>query len=78
MRVRSEQKSVIQNMRKKWRYYGHALRLGDERLAKQVLSWKPEGSRRPGRPKDIWRITIQWYMRTKELEAEDLEYTAQQ
>ena len=79
VRVRSGQQSVIQKLRtQRWRYYGHVLRMGDKRLPKQVLSWTPEGSRRPGRPKDTWRRTIQRDMRTRELGAEDVEILAQQ
>ena len=79
VRVRSGQQSVIQKLRtQRWRYYGHVLRMGDERLPKQVLSWTPEGSRRPGRPKDTWRRTIQRDMRTRGLGAEDVEILAQQ
>ena len=51
---------------------------GGRKAAKQALSWKPEGSRRPGRPKDTWRRTIQRDMRTKDLEAEEVECMAQQ
>ena len=79
VRARSGQKNVIQIIRtKRWRYSGHVLRMGDERLPKHALSWKHEGSRRPGRPKDTWRKTIQWDIRTKELEIEGVECIAQQ
>ena len=79
VRVRSGQQSVIQKLRtQRWRYYGHVLRMGDERLPKQVLSWTPEGSRRPGRPKDTWRRTIQRDMRTRGLGTEDVESLVQQ
>ena len=77
VRRRSGQKSVIEKMRiRRWSYFGHALRMGEERLPKQVLSWIPEGSRRRGRPNDTWRRTIQRDMRTKGLVAEDVERLA--
>ena len=74
VRIRSGQKSVIQNMRtKRWSYYGHVLRMRDERLPKQTLTWKLEDSQRSDRPKDIYI-----YIQTKELEGEDVECMAQQ
>ena len=78
VRRRSGQKSVIEKMRiRRWSYYGHALRMGEQRLPKQVLSWTPEGSRRRGRPNDTWRRTIQRDLRTKGLVAEDVERLAE-
>ena len=41
-----------------------------------MLSWTPEGSRRRGRPKETWRRTIQSDIRTKELNAEEVENAA--
>ena len=77
VRRRSGQPSVVQKLRhQRWRYYGHVLRMGEERLPKQVLSWTPEGSRRRGRPKETWRRTIQSDIRTKELNAEEVENVA--
>ena len=49
------------------------LRMGDERLPKQVLQWTPEGSRRRGRPKETWRRLIQSDILTKEQNAEEVE-----
>ena len=46
VRRRSGQQGMVQKLRhQRWRYYGHVLRMGEERLLKQVLSWTPEGSR---------------------------------
>jgi hypothetical protein len=44
---------------RKWRWIGHTLRrpLGD--IAKTALDWNPQGSRRPGRPSNTWRRTIE-------------------
>ena len=62
VRTRSGQQNIVQRMRlQRWRYYGHALRMDEERLPKQLLSWTPVGSRHPGRPKDTWRRTIDDY-----------------
>ena len=78
VRRRSGQKSVILEMGlRRWRYYGHALRMESGRLPKQVMSWTPDGSRRPGRPKDTWRRTIQREKRNGGFEAEDVENIAE-
>ena len=59
VRERSGQRSVIEKIRyHRWRWYGHVLRMPEDRLPKQALGWTPEGSRRVGRPKDTWRRTI--------------------
>ena len=50
--------------------------MDEERLPKQVLSWTPVGSRRPGRPKDTWRRTIQNDMRNNGIGAENMERVA--
>ena len=77
VRRRSGPSSVVMRMRiQRWRYYGHVLRMGEERLPKQVLSWTPEGSRRRGRPKETWRRTMQRDIRTNELIDEDIESLA--
>ena len=77
VRRRSGQQSVIQKWKtQRWRYYGHVLRMSEERLPKQVLSWTPEGRRRRGRPKDTWRRTIQRDVRSKELTDEDVQSAA--
>ena len=53
VRKRNGQQSVIQTLKtERWRYYGHMLRMNEEKLPKQVLIWRTEGSRRQGRPKD--------------------------
>ena len=52
------------------------LRMGEERLPKQMLSWTPEISRRRGRPKETWRRTMQSDIRAKELNAEEVENVA--
>ena len=60
VRRRSGLRSVIQKWKiQRWRYYGHVLRMSEERLPKQVLSWTTEDRRLRGRPKDTWRRTLQ-------------------
>ena len=78
IRERSGQKSVIETIRyRRWRWYGHVLRMPEHRLPKQALNWTPEGSRRVGRPKDTWRRTIAKDKREKNIDV-DVEALAQQ
>ena len=44
--------------RRRWKYIGHALRMGEDRLPRQVLHWTPEGKRKRGRPRETLRRTI--------------------
>ena len=65
VRRRSGQESVIGKIRRRrWMHFGHILPMPDGRLPKECLNWTPEGSRRPGRPKETYRRTM-----TKEMEA---------
>ena len=74
VRRRNGQQSVIQRWKtQRWRYYGHVLRVSEERLPKQVLSWTPEGRRRRGRPKDSWQRTIHREVRSKDLTDEEVQ-----
>ena len=55
LRRRTGQQNVVEKIKiARWKWYGHALRMSDERLPKQALSWRPDGRRRTGRPKDTW------------------------
>ena len=51
LRRRSGQQSVVEKIKiARWKWYGHVLRMSDERLPKQALNWRPDGRRRIGRP----------------------------
>ena len=51
LRRRTGQQNVVEKIKiARWKWYGHALRMSDERLPKQALSWRPDGRRRIGRP----------------------------
>ena len=52
---------------RRWRWYGHVLRMQDDRLPKQAIGWTPTGRRNVGRPKDTWRRTMNREMREKNL-----------
>jgi hypothetical protein len=77
VRRRSGQQSVVEKIRyHRWRYYGHVLRMDEDRLPRQILEWQREGTRRVGRPKDTWRRTMERYMRNNNLVVEEVEECA--
>jgi hypothetical protein len=39
-------------------WFGHTLRKDDGEIPKGTLQWKPQGSRKRGRPKISWRISV--------------------
>ena len=45
--------TIIKRRRSKW--LGHVLRMQNNRHAKVAVTWKPDGKRKPGRPKETWR-----------------------
>jgi len=47
-----------QRKRAYWRWAGHITRMTDRRWTVRILSWKPVGSRRVGRPKKRWRDVL--------------------
>ena len=51
---------------RRWKFAGHVIRMGSERLARTALEWIPEGGRRGrGRPKKTWRSTFSEDMMTR-------------
>ena len=54
LRQSTGQQSVVEKIKiARWKWFGHALRMPNDRIHKQPLkSWRPEGRRRVGRPKD--------------------------
>ena len=45
--------------RRKWNQIGHTLRKEVGTVEKTALDWNPQGYRRRGRPKRMWRRTIE-------------------
>jgi len=45
--------------RRKWKWIGHTLRKETGAIKKTALDWNPQGYRRRGRPKRMWRRTIE-------------------
>ena len=41
--------------RRRWNWIGHIMRRDREEHCVTALEWRPEGRRRPGRPKTTWR-----------------------
>ena len=50
--IRSRQRKKRKKV-SRWRWYGHVLRMPEDRLPNHTTKWNAEGSRRRGRPKDI-------------------------
>ena len=56
----THQKSIEnQRKRRKWNWIGHTLRKETGAMEKNALDWNPQGCRRRGRPKTMWRRTIE-------------------
>ena len=48
----------IQIKRRKWNWIGHTLRKGHDIIEREVLEWNPQGWRKRGRPKQMWRRSV--------------------
>ena len=78
LRRRTGQQSVIEKIKiARWKWYGHVLRMSDDRIPKQALDWRPDGRRRVGRPKDTWRRTLAREMNLNNLEEDDVRMMAE-
>jgi ribosomal 50S subunit-associated protein YjgA (DUF615 family) len=44
--------------KRKFRWIGHTLRKEDGEISKATLQWNPQGSRKRGRLKKIWRRSV--------------------
>ena len=53
--------------RKRWAWLGHFLRMDHNSHPGTALTWVPEGKRKRGRPREIWRRTVE-----RELKARDI------
>ena len=63
--------------RRKWGWIGHTLRKPATNIIRQSLEWKPQGSRKRGRPKKSWRRTVQKEFENIGLSWEAVKRTAQ-
>jgi len=53
----TNQKSIENQIKRKWNWIGHTLRKKTGAIEKTALNWNPQGYRRRGRPKRTWRRT---------------------
>ena len=44
--------------RRRWRWFGHTLRMDAGEYARTAPTWAPKGTRKSGRPRTTWRRTI--------------------
>jgi hypothetical protein len=51
------------------RWFGHVERMGDERIAKQVLNGSVEGMRGNGRPKNSWLGVVDKCLKSKNIKS---------
>ena len=45
--------------RRRWKYLVHVLRMETTRIPKQAWEWKPHGTRKQGRPRNMLKRTIE-------------------
>jgi Domain of unknown function (DUF6451) len=67
---------AIEDRKRKWGWFGHTLRKPHEELCRKALEWNPQGSRKPGRPKNTWRRTITKELNDNNITWEDVKQTA--
>ena len=61
-------KTITENIKiRRWTWLGHAYKMPANSIPRTALMWTPQGLRKRGRPKEIWRRTI-----TKELKMQGL------
>ena len=58
-RITKQKPIEIQIKRRKWNWIGHTLRKEEGAIEKTALDWNPQGYRRRGKPKRMWRRTIE-------------------
>lgn len=54
--------------RKALKWFGHLMRMGDERWPKRVFKWKSPGKNKRGRPRRSWNENIRRTMAERNLE----------
>jgi hypothetical protein len=58
-RITKQKPIEIQIKRRKWNWIGHTLHKETGAIENIALHWNPQGYRRRGRPKRMWRRTIE-------------------
>ena len=60
VRRRANTETISELVRKRrWTWIGHVLRMDNSCLPRVALTWAPEGKRKRGRPKEMWRRTVE-------------------
>jgi hypothetical protein len=56
----ARKKPIVQQIKdRKWQWTDHTLRTDPQATERQVLHWNPQGRRKRGRPKGIWRRMVE-------------------
>ena len=50
--------------RRRWKWIGHVLRRDPQSITKTALHWTPDGKKKRGRSRAIWRKTVESEMKT--------------
>lgn len=69
---------VLEIKLRRLRWLGHVLRMENERIPKAALRWTPPGKRKPGRPKNTWRRTVEGELKEMKLTWGEAQRLAQQ
>ena len=65
IRRRTNMELISETVRKRrWRWIGHVLRMDRTEHARTAITWKPDGRRKPGRPKTTWRRMVEKEMKS--------------
>lgn len=48
----------LQIKKQKWKWTGHTIRKDENAVERIVLDWNPQGTRKSGRPKKTWRMSV--------------------
>jgi hypothetical protein len=66
------EESIIDRIKNKGpSWFGHVLRMEEERWPKQLYQWKPPGKRKRGRPNKSWREEVMTTVQSRGLNIED-------
>ena len=73
--MQAEQSILDRIQRRQLKWYGHILRMEDNRWPKKIYLWTPHGRRRRGRPQLSWRNQVTEFMKSRGME-EDMAETS--
>lgn len=68
-RITKKEETIMEEIqRKQLVWYGHVNRMGDDRLPRMVMNWRPTERRKRGRPRETWLKGITRAMSLRELQ----------